>query len=143
MTHEHDGNHHHMHLAPDDFASAKPILNVKDAAASLSYYVETLGFELVFAWCPDGSQVPTFGEVRRGQAAIMVAQGTQGGPGMWIYLDVPSVEALDALHGQYAQRGARIVWPPEDKPWGQREMLVHDLDGHTLRLGAPVEHSHA
>jgi uncharacterized glyoxalase superfamily protein PhnB len=140
MTHEH--GHNHLHLAPGDFASAKPILNVKDAMASLSFYVEKLGFELVFAWCPEGSRVPTFGEVRRGRAAIMLAQGDQGGPGMWIYLDVQSAEALDSLHAEYARRGARIAQPPEDKPWGQREMLVQDLDGHTLRMGVPVEHSH-
>jgi uncharacterized glyoxalase superfamily protein PhnB len=141
--HEHGHDHeHHRHLRPGEFASAKPILNVKDVAASLRYYIETLGFELAFAWCPEGSVVPTFGEVVRGAAMIMLAQNDQGGPGMWIYVDVPTRVELDRLHAEYTRRGARIAQPPEDRPWGRREMRVHDLDGHTLRLGAPLEHGH-
>ena len=144
-AHGHDEHGHFHHHAPGDFLSGKPILNVANCAASLRYYVETLGFELVFAWCDetqfDSPQVPTFGEVRRGEAAIMLAQGAQGGPGMWIYLDVASVAEMETLHAQYVDKGARIAQPPEDRPWNRREMLVHDLDGHTLRLGAPVEHA--
>ena len=144
-AHAHDEHGHFHHHGPGGFLSGKPILSVADCAASLRYYVETLGFELVFAWCDetqfDSPQVPTFGEVRRGEAAIMLAQGTQGGSGMWIYLDVASLAEMETLHAQYAQKGARIAQPPQDRPWNRREMLVHDLDGHTLRLGAPVEHA--
>ncbi len=144
--HEHGHDHaHHGHWGPDDFLGAKPILNVADCAASLRYYVETLGFELVFAWCDetqfDNPQVPTFGEVQRGGAAIMLAQSTQGGPGMWMYLEMATAAALNALHDDYVQKGGRIAQPPEDKPWNRREMLVQDLDGHTLRVGAPVGHA--
>src|SRR5688500_14600769 len=83
MTHDHEHNHSHdYHHAPGDFVGAKPILNVANVAASLAYYVERLGFELVFAWCDetgfDSPRVPTFGEVRRGHAAIMLAQAAQG-----------------------------------------------------------------
>ena len=28
--------------------------------------------------------------------------------------------------------------PPADRPWGRREMRVQDVDGHTLRLSAPL-----
>jgi uncharacterized glyoxalase superfamily protein PhnB len=142
MTHDHEHNHSHdYHHAPGDFVGAKPILNVANVAASLAYYVERLGFELVFAWCDetgfDSPRVPTFGEVRRGHAAIMLAQAAQGGPGMWIYLDVATAEELDGLQADYTRRGALIIQAPEDRPWNQREMLVQDLDGHVLRLGAP------
>ena len=144
-AHEHEAHHHHGHgHAQSGITAAKPILNVANAAASLRYYVERLGFELVFAWCDDSQSnepggVPTFGEVRRGEAAVMLAQGEQGGRGMWIYLDVHSRAELEALHEEFARKGATITLPPGDRPWGMREMLVQDLDGHTLRLGAPLE----
>ena len=151
MTHEHDEHHDHEHdhhhhhpRAPGEFTAAKPILNVANAAASMAYYVEKLGFELVFAWCDEAASAnpmaPTFGEVQRGQAAIMLAQGEQGGPGMWIYLDMQSAAELEAVHAEYVRRGALIAELPEDKPWGMREMLVRDLDGHVLRMGGPLEH---
>ena len=140
---EHDHHHHHhLHLAPGEFASAKPILNVKNVPASLVYYTEVLGFDLAFAWGDDVQfdrpAAPTFAEVCRGPAAIMLAQGTQGSGETWIYVDVQTRAELDQLHADYARRGARIAAAPEDKPWNRREMLVQDLDGHTLRLGAPV-----
>jgi hypothetical protein len=36
----------------------------------------------------------------------------------------------------------KITEPPTDKPWGMREMLVEDMDGHTLRIGAPLHIHH-
>ena len=33
--------------------------------------------------------------------------------------------------------GATIKKEPVDEPWGAREMLVEDLDGHVLRIGGP------
>jgi len=35
------------------------------------------------------------------------------------------------------RRGATIKSPPDDKPWGVREMQVADLDGNVLRLASP------
>ena len=139
--HSHAHGHHHDH-GPNDFTEIKPILNVANVAASLAYYTETLGFEAVFAWSNeagfDHPTAPTFAEVRRGRAALMLAQNDQGGGQVWAYVDVASAQELDALHAAYAARGARIAAPPEDKPWNRREMRVQDLDGHTLRLGAPL-----
>lgn len=145
-AHDHDHDHHHHHpLAPGEFASAKPILNVQNVAASLAYYIDVLGFELVFAWSDeaqfDQPQAPTFGEVQRGLAAIMLAQNAQGSGETWMYVDVPSAAELNTLHADYVRRGAHLAAPPEDKPWNRREMLVRDLDGHILRLAAPSEHA--
>lgn len=146
MGHDH-GDHHHPHdhdHGPNDFTEIKPILSVANVAASLNYYTQTLGFVLEFAWSNeerfDHPAAPTFAEVRRGQAALMLAQNDQGSGVTWVYIDVASAEELNALHAAYAARGARIAAAPEDKPWNRREMLVNDLDGHTLRLGAPRAH---
>lgn len=68
----------------------------------------------------------------------MLAQENQGGPGMWIYLDVATLENLTTLHLEYLASGVKISEPPVNKPWNMREMLVEDLDGHTLRIGASL-----
>jgi uncharacterized glyoxalase superfamily protein PhnB len=146
MTGDHEHSHEHPHPHPTDesgihFGDVTPILNVANVAASLDYYVRVLGFEVQFAWsdethfAPGGA--PTFAQVRRGHCALALAQQTQGGTGMWVYVEIDSAAQLDALHHAYQHSGARITAAPEQKPWNQVEMLVEDLDGHTLRLGAP------
>ncbi len=81
---------------------------------------------------------PTFAQVNRGHFSVMFAQQGQGGPAMWMYLDLPSQESLTLLHQEYRAKGVKITEPPTDKPWDMREMLVEDGDGHILRIGAPL-----
>ncbi len=59
---------------------------------------------------------------------------------MWMYLNLASPKDLASLYEEYQAKGVRITEPPIDKPWGMREMLVEDVDGHTLRIGAPQVH---
>ena len=113
------------------FRDATPILRVADFDASVAYYVEALGFEL--AW-QDGR----FGLVRRGDAGLMLCQGSQGCSSTWLFIGVSDA---DALHDELRSRGARIRHPPTNYPWRSRELHVFDLDGHVLRLAsdAPAE----
>lgn len=108
------------------FEQATPILRVSDFDLSVAYYVRSLGFSL--AWRDHG-----FGCVRRGDAALMLSQRSQGCGGTWIYV---SVSDADALHDELAGRGARIRHPPTNYPWGSRELHVFDPDGHVLRFGS-------
>lgn len=110
-----------------EFSGAVPILNVKNFAASMDYYVNKLGFEKEWDW---GSP-PDFGCVGRGEAQIFLCEGGQGQPGTWMSI---FLEDVDALHEEYKKSGAIIVRPPRNYPWGSREMIVEDLDGHRLRM---------
>lgn len=109
-----------------EFGTAKPILRVASLEASLSYYVEVLGFAL--EWRAAG-----FASVRRGRASLMLSEGDQGHPGSWVFLGVSDA---DALHEELRARGATIRHPPTNYPWGARELQVSDPDGHVLRLGS-------
>jgi uncharacterized glyoxalase superfamily protein PhnB len=126
------------------FTGGHPILNVKNVAASLGYYCTKLGFEKDFSWPfsgdTGGETLPTFAQVSRGHFSVMLAQEEQGGPGMWIYLDLASLEDLAALHQEYRASAVKMIEPPTDKPWEMREMLIEDVDGHILRIGAPRPH---
>lgn len=109
-----------------EFEGATPILRVADFDASVAYYVDSLGFEL--AWS-DGQ----FGCVRRGDAALMLCEGSQGHAGTWVYV---SVSDADALYDEILARGATVRHPPTNFPWGSRELHVFDPDGHVLRFGS-------
>ncbi len=123
----------------------RPILCVDNVAHSIAYYVDSLGFRLGWAWSDQGQRFlqpgetapTTFALVGRGPVQFMLAQKSQGAPGMWLHLDVHTAEQLDALHEEWRRRGARIVEPPSLRPWGMYEMRVQDADGHTLRVSAP------
>jgi uncharacterized glyoxalase superfamily protein PhnB len=146
--HGHPHAHPHGHAHPEadpsrvEFIGARPILNVADVPASLAYYTQQLGFTLSWTWSQadrfGGQAPPTFAQVMRGHCVLFLAQQEQGGPGMWILLDLETPAELEGLYREYQSSGARVIEPPADRPWGMREMRVQDLDGHTFRIGAPV-----
>lgn len=48
----------------------------------------------------------------------------------------------DTLGSIVESRGATIVEPPEDKPWGYRQFTIRDVNGHLLhyfRFSSGVE----
>jgi uncharacterized glyoxalase superfamily protein PhnB len=108
------------------FEHAEPILNVKDMATSLAYYVDVLGFKNV-AW-----GTTAFTAVMRDGAGIYLCQGGQGRPGTWVWV---GVEDVAALYEEYKTSGAKIRRAPENFPWAY-EMKVEDPDGHVLRFGS-------
>jgi uncharacterized glyoxalase superfamily protein PhnB len=122
------------------FTGGYPILNVKSVVVSLDYYCNTLGFQDVFHWSHEDTPPWTFAQVCRGNFFVYLCQQAQGGPGMWMYLDLASLEDLADLYQEYQAHAAKITEPPTDKLWGMREMLIEDVDGHILRIGAPRPH---
>ena len=110
------------------FTGATPILNVKSVPASIEHYVDVLGFTKNWDW----GAPPTFASVSRGEVCIFLCEGGQGQPGTWMSV---FVENVDLLYDEYKASGATIRRPPANYPWGMREMLVEDPDGHCLRMG--------
>ena len=109
-----------------------PILNVKNLAASLDYYVNVLGFTKDWDW----GDPPNFAGVSRDGCSIMLCEGGQGHPGTWIWI---GVEDAAAFYDEYKASGATIQEAPTNYPWAY-EFRVEDLDGHVLRFGsAPKE----
>lgn len=111
------------------FDSLIPVLNVRSVPDAITYYRDRLGFRLDWEW----GDPPGFACIDRGPVRIFLCQGAQGGPGMWLCVNVDDV---DALYREYQASGAIIRQPPANQPWGMREMLVEDADGHRLRMGS-------
>jgi uncharacterized glyoxalase superfamily protein PhnB len=45
------------------------------------------------------------------------------------------VADVDAIYEEFKARGARIVKPPADDPYGMRDFDLLDLDGNQLCFG--------
>ena len=129
--------------AHHQFHGVQPVLSVADVAAAARYFVDVLGFDLDFVY----GEPPVHGRVKTGD-------GTYGQP-IYIHLSLagddergrqPTGELrlhvghdVDALCEVYRSRGAEIVHPPTSQPWGLREFLVREPNGHFLRFCAETQ----
>lgn len=123
-----------------EISSISPFFIVKNTAAALSFYSDSLGFEVTYQ---EPEQDPFFGIVRRGGAMIMLKDvdvdplpNYKREPGArWdAYLYVPDPDALAA---EFASRQVTFSQPLKDTHEGLRGFEVKDADGYTLFFGRP------
>ena len=124
-----------------------PILNVSSLSASFEWFAR-LGWVKKWEWRePDG--MPTFGAVGSGGCEIFLCldgqggrgrEGGIGGGGQGVWLSV-WVDDVDAVHATCVGEGLEVLHPPQDEPWGVREMQVRHPDGHVLRI-SQAAHTH-
>lgn len=124
---------------------AVAIVPVRDIAATMDFYADTLGFERRFI-APDAS----FAIAVHGEAALhFVAtddadalRATANNISVYLW-----VRSLDALYARLAP--ALSALPPErvrapfDQPYGMREFHVKDPDGCLLLFGEDTDRSRA
>ena len=65
-------------------------------------------------------------------AKFRAAHGNTGPVVIW--LNLGSKKEVDDLHTKRSRDGARIVSPPESKPWKLHEFTATDLDGNLIRV---------
>ena len=51
-----------------------------------------------------------------------------------IWLNLNNKKEVDDLHQKWSRDGARIVSPPESKPWKLHEFTAADLDGNLIKV---------
>ncbi len=107
-------------------SAAVPIFRVENLDASITYYVECLGFQVQWRGDPLASLV-------RDRMSVMLSQGDQGHAGTWVWV---AVDNVDELWEELRARGALLRHPPTNYDWGSRECQVTDPDGHVIRFGA-------
>ena len=115
-----------------------PQLRTTDLEASIRFYVETLGFELGFQWedfyagiCAGAAEF----HLKRVDAPDPCIAAVQAGDHVDLYFQV---EDVDALLAAFAARGVCASIGPVDRPWGTREFVIRDDQGHTLYFSAPL-----
>lgn len=108
-----------------------PQLRMRDAAVSLPFYIDGLGFKIDWEH-RFGPDYPLFVQLTRaGQTIFLSEHEGDAKVGGAVYFLVPDV---DACHRQFEANAAQIDQPPCDTPWGTREMVVIDPDGNRLRF---------
>ena len=121
---------------------ARPVLHVKDVEASVSFYVNLLGFTSPWRYDEDGRA--HVAQVDRQGCALILADTWPDKIGkglMFISLNVEpatreaAVGALDALRAEFEAKGV----PVKDGSWGYRLLVVDDLDGNQLFFNYPSE----
>jgi hypothetical protein len=112
----------------------RPVLCVRDLAASLAYYCERLGFEKRWVHGPDNLIIAG---IERGEIELILDAGSvlprPAAPSV-LSLTLHRPETLGDLHRELVGRGAKVVTPPFPVIWqaDTYQLDVQDLDGNVL-----------
>jgi catechol 2,3-dioxygenase-like lactoylglutathione lyase family enzyme len=127
--------------SPISFVAAVPQFAVSDLVRTVEYYRDVFGFQIAGYWdgecvsqSADASHV--FAIVWRDQVQVFfnrtdkpAAHTGREASGPDAYL---RVKGIDALAVELRTRGAEIIDGPEDRSYGQREIVVKDCNGLIL-----------
>lgn len=113
-------------------ATVVPILIYEDVAQAIDWLCEAFGFTERLRAEREG--VVGHAQLTVGEGAIML--GRQGGPyraarggeaSAYVHVTVSNVDH----HVERAKKlGAKIIQPPTNMPFGERQYMVEDLGGH-------------
>jgi catechol 2,3-dioxygenase-like lactoylglutathione lyase family enzyme len=99
-----------------------------------AFYVDGLGFQVDWQHQFEAG-FPVFAQVSLDGRALFLTEHTgdcQVGGAAYIVVD-----DVDALYRTIRARGVDVDDPPQDAPWGVREMSLADPDGNRLRFANP------
>ncbi len=103
--------------------------HVTDVEASLSFYVDALGFSERFRFGDYAGLA--HGDVRIHLSGPSAANRKQTGQGsIYIFCD-----DVDTYHSEVSRKGALIQAPPKDYEYGMRDFVVEDPDGNLVAFG--------
>lgn len=108
------------------------VLAVKDLRAAAEYFVDKLGFERDFT--APGWEFLSFGsfKVMLGECSDEVSAEETGNHSWFAHA---LVENVDEVYTELVDRGAKILTPIGDRPWGIRDFTVATPEGHRIVLG--------
>ena len=94
-----------------ELGGVTPIVRVADLAASIEYYVNRLGFKVLWGY-PEEKHT-YFASIARGKCNLFLCAGDQGHPGSWVWIDGKNV---DALYEEFMDRARRFAILPQITP---------------------------
>ena len=108
-----------------------PTVRIFDEAKAREFYVDFLGFEVVFEH-RYGDDFPIYMEVKRGEVVFHLSEHHGDGvPGMALLIQMKGV---DELQQELAAKGYKYSkpGPPEDTDYGTRQLAIGDPFGNKL-----------
>jgi catechol 2,3-dioxygenase-like lactoylglutathione lyase family enzyme len=124
--------------------AAEPQLFVADIAASCDFFVEKLGFAVVFTY----GEPPFYGQVKRDGAALNlrcvdrpVIDGALRDREHLLSaaITVATAEDLRRLYAEFRSAGVALHQPLQREPWGAQTFIVKDPDGNLLLFAGPAD----
>ena len=120
-----------------DFPGAVPEIPVSDINNAAAYYESKLGFSI--DW---GGEDGGIAGISRDRCRMFLTNGAfrehDGNTApVLVSLNLDSKEEVNELYKLWRASQAKIVSPPESKPWGLHEFTVADLDGNLIRVSRP------
>lgn len=118
-----------------------PQLRTTNLAASIEFFTVRLGFTLDFqyedfyAGVSSGQNVLHLKLIDAPDPSIAFVDR---GEHFHLYLDVADVAAVAE---ELTRNGVTLVRDVHDTPWGTRECVIKDNEGHTLYVGQRLDHA--
>lgn len=115
---------------------ARHVLAVKDLAIETAYYLDKLGFERDFT--APGWEFLSFGKfkVMLGECSDEMTAEETGNHSWYAHA---LVENVNEVYAEFIERGAKVLSPIANKPWGIRDFTVVTPDGHRIVFGQLME----
>ena len=117
-----------------EFPSAVPEIPVESVERAVAYYIKHLGFNLDWRSADDDIAGISKGHCRLFLTGRSFREANQNAAPAVIWLNLYSIEEVDELHELWRGSQAKILSPPESKPWNLHEFTASDLDGNLLRV---------
>ena len=112
------------------------VLAVRDLKGSTAYFRDVLGFTA------EWQDEDRWQALRRGGVRVHLGSCPDALPpaslGDHSYFGMVTTRDVDRLHTEIAGRGALILSPPTDRPWGFREMAVATPEGHRIMFAQAI-----
>jgi catechol 2,3-dioxygenase-like lactoylglutathione lyase family enzyme len=111
-------------------------LRTTDLEKSIAFYTGTLGFALDFRYEDFYAGIRAGGQVfhlKRVDSPDPSIPFVRDGEHFHLYLEAGDLASVAAT---LKSRGVALVRDVHETPWGTRELVLRDDQGHTLRIGA-------
>lgn len=115
------------------------VIAVHDLQRSAAWYRGVLGFDIHELGDPGWRVfVRDACVIMAGECRDALSPADLGDHSYFAYLEVDDV---DGYHAAVTARGAELVKPLRDEPWGMREFGVRTVDGHRMMFAGRIDAS--
>ena len=128
-------------LEPDTLRleGTTPALTVGDINASLAWYRDVVGFQVLETWEHEG--VVAGASLVAGETRVLLlqdnwAKGRDRVKGVGFRLHLSTAGDVDEIAAGIVERGGTLESPPADMPWGARAFSLVDLDGFGFTIAS-------
>ncbi len=118
------------------FQRLQAAIGVRDVARSIAFYAETLGFRVR---AERGDPVD-FALLERDAVALSLVKAKAPAVADFACCYV-YVSDVDAVFGDCERAGATIATPLTRHPWGNKDFVLRDPDGHRIAIGHVEAHA--